>query len=471
LATVRIPNGWQPRPYQRPLWDYLEGGGKRAVAVWHRRAGKDDVLLHRAAVSSFERVGNRWHMLPEYAQARKAIWSAVNPHTGKRRIDEAFPEAIRAATNEQEMFIRFLNGSTWQLVGSDRYDSLVGSGVVEVTFSEWALANPSAWAYIRPMLEENNGTASFITTPRGNNHAKTLLEYARTQKGWFSEVLSVRDTKALSEEQIAEALAEYQALYGADFGLAKFEQEYECSFSGAMIGAYWGGDLSKLERDGRASVAVDIDPSEPVHTAWDLGKAVNNPIWCFQVIGGRLRIVDFYKPEHDDLEEWCRWLNDRGYTGDDYVPDDIMDFIWGAKHTRWDLLKAKGRKPKLVKRIAVADGIHAGREAIKLASFHAGTDERAERVAFGFNGLKNYRRAWDDELKTYRETPVKDWAEHIGSSWRYLGLAWRAVVPPVPKETKPKELEYTATPTGLIQGNMDVRAAVEAMVRRRRGDS
>jgi phage terminase large subunit len=68
-----------------------------------------------------------WHMLPAYSQGRKAIWSAVNPHTGKRRIDEAFPHELRANTNESEMFIRLKNGSTWQVVGSDRYDAAVGS--------------------------------------------------------------------------------------------------------------------------------------------------------------------------------------------------------------------------------------------------------------------------------------------------------------------------------------------------------
>ena len=63
-------------------------------------------------------------MLPEYGQARKAIWDAVNPHTGKRRIDEAFPPEIRKATRNQEMQIVFKNGSSWQVVGSDRYDAL-----------------------------------------------------------------------------------------------------------------------------------------------------------------------------------------------------------------------------------------------------------------------------------------------------------------------------------------------------------
>jgi hypothetical protein len=51
-------------------------------------------------------------MLPAHSQGRKAIWTAVTPHTGKRRIDEAFPHELRANTNEQEMFIRLKNGAT-----------------------------------------------------------------------------------------------------------------------------------------------------------------------------------------------------------------------------------------------------------------------------------------------------------------------------------------------------------------------
>ena len=39
--TISIPNGWSTRPYQRDLWEYMAGGGLRACAVWHRRAGKD----------------------------------------------------------------------------------------------------------------------------------------------------------------------------------------------------------------------------------------------------------------------------------------------------------------------------------------------------------------------------------------------------------------------------------------------
>ncbi len=59
VPSIELPRGWRPRSYQMPLWSYLEGGGRRAVAVWHRRAGKDDVCLHWAAVSAVNhRVGS-----------------------------------------------------------------------------------------------------------------------------------------------------------------------------------------------------------------------------------------------------------------------------------------------------------------------------------------------------------------------------------------------------------------------------
>jgi phage terminase large subunit len=133
VLEVTLPNKWRPRDYQMKAWTALEGGCKRVILAWHRRAGKDDVCLHWAATQAMQRVGNYWHMLPEYAQARKSVWEAVNPHTGKRRIDEAFPDAICETKRGTDMFIRFKNGSTWQLVGSDRFDSLVGSPPIGVT--------------------------------------------------------------------------------------------------------------------------------------------------------------------------------------------------------------------------------------------------------------------------------------------------------------------------------------------------
>ena len=181
---------FRARWYQKAFHQALVGDAcDRAIAIWHRRAGKDEVVLHGFRDLSIKRIGTYWHCLPAYAQARKALWTAINAHTGKRRIDEIFPPECRETTREQEMFIQFKWGSTWQLIGSDAYDATVGAGPVGIAYSEWALANPSAWAYHRPMLEESRGKAAFITTPRGNNHAKAMLDMAKASPRWFAEVL------------------------------------------------------------------------------------------------------------------------------------------------------------------------------------------------------------------------------------------------------------------------------------------
>jgi hypothetical protein len=292
---IQLPHDWEPRDYQEPAWNSWLDGCNRQLLIWHRRAGKDDINLRQHSVGAFNRVGTYWHMLPEYAQARKAIWDAVNPRTGRRRIDEAFPHEIRASTRENDMFIRFTNGSTWQVVGSDNYDSLVGTPPIGLTLSEWALANPSAWAYLAPILAENGGWASFITTPRGNNHVKGMYDRFSDDPRWFTQILTAEDTHAIPKEDILDQQAEYASLFGEEVANMLVEQEFYCSFAGAMLGAIFGSEINRAEREGRIKV-VDVDPAYPVHTAWDLGKAVNNPIWCFQVIGDQLRIVDFYRP-------------------------------------------------------------------------------------------------------------------------------------------------------------------------------
>lgn len=451
------------RWYQRALHEaFMSGEKSRFLEIAHRRWGKDEIALKGARDKALQRPGSYWHCLPEYGQGRKAIWTAVNPHTGKRRIDEAFPPEVVKSRNNQEMFIELVNGSTWQIIGSDNYDSTVGASPCGITYSEWALANPSAWAYHRPMVEENNGWALFITTPRGDNHAKAMHDMAKDNPKWFCEVSTVDDTGALTAGQLSEAKEEYEALYGIDLGRAMFEQEYYCSFSGAMIGAYWGAELARVEREGRIA-PVKVDESQPVHTAWDLGKAINNPIWCFQVIRNQLRIVDFYQPESEDLAEWCMWLSNKGYNGNDYVPHDILVSEWGSGRTRLDILKAYKRKPIRIPKVSVADGLQAGRMAINAAEF-----ADTESVRHGINGLKNYRREWDTDLKRFRDNPVKDWAEHIGSAWRYLGLSWKEVPEAKKEKPKPKELIYTARPDGSAVSNMSVSEAIDDFIKRKR---
>lgn len=413
------------RPYQQPFHKYLVGGGKRAIEIAHRRWGKDEIVLAATCELAHQRVASYWHCLPEYEQGRKALWTAINAHTGKRRIDEAFPPEIRESKNEQEMFIKLKCGSTWQIIGSDRYNSTVGAGVAGIAYSEFALANPSAWAYHRPMLEENGGWAAFITTPRGRNHAKAMFDHAKTNPKWFAEISSVYDTGALSAESLTETLAEYKALYGQDLGQAQFDQEYGCSFNAAILGAFYAREMHAVRTSNRIVPIVPI-PGRPVHRAWDIGVRDDTSIWWFQVVGGRIYILDCYTNSGAGVEHYAeeiakRRLEHDFIDGNDYVPHDAKVLEWGSGRTRVETMQILGLRPVVVPMATKLDGINAVRKTIPLCLFHPRTEE------VGVGALEQYRREWDDEKKCFKANEVHDWTSHLSDAFRYLAMAWRTI--------------------------------------------
>jgi phage terminase large subunit len=437
LPAIELPNGWQPRRYQFPLWNALQNEGKkRAIEIAHRRWGKDDVCLHNAAIAAHQRVATYWHCLPEYEQARKAIWNAVNPHTGKRRIDEAFPAELRETKDEQQMFIRFKNGSTWQVIGSDRYNSLVGAGVAGVTFSEWALCNPSSWGYIRPMVEENSGWAAFITTPRGRNHAKAMYDMAKGMPDrWFAEIRSVHDTGALTSQQLDESLKEYIALYGEDLGRAQFEQEYECSFNAAILGAFYAREMANVRREGRID-AIEAIEGQPVHRAWDIGVRDDTSIWWFQVVGTQVFILDCYSASGAGVDHYAEVIEGRrkqhGWTdGLDFVPHDARVKEWGTGRTRVETMQRLGLNPRVVPQAGKLDGINAVRRTLPRCVFHPRTEEQ------GVAALEQYRREWDDDKKAFKASEVHDWSSHLADAFRYLAMAWQQAPEPKPEKPAP----------------------------------
>ena len=433
MKTVQIER--RIRWYQRAFHEYLVNTpNARAIEVAHRRWGKDEITLAATCELAHKRIASYWHCLPEYAQGRKALWTAVNARTGKNRIDEAFPPEIRESKNDQEMFIRFKCGSTWQIIGSDRYDATVGAGVAGIVYSEWALANPSAWAYHRPMLEENDGWAAFITTPRGRNHAHSMYQMAKNNPRWFAEISSIEATGALTQEQLDESLAEYIALYGEDVGRAQFEQEYYCSFNAAILGAFYAREMLAVRNEGRIRECVPV-PGKPVHRAWDIGVRDDTSIWWFQVVGGRVFILDCYTNSSAGVDHYADVVAERGWQVDgsiDFVPHDAKQRNWVLPDARTTLeqMMNYGFKPHLVPEMKKQAGIDAARATLKRCVFHP----RCEEV--GISALEQYRREWDDDRKAFKATEVHDWTSHLADAFRYLALSWRKA-PGIEPEKKP----------------------------------
>jgi hypothetical protein len=428
VSKLALFRHWNPRDYQRPLWEYLRNGGKRACAIWHRRSGKDDVALNWTAEAAHNRVGEYWHMLPESAQGRKAIWDAVSPHTGRRRIDQAFPMEMREKTRENDMAIVFKNGSLWRVVGSDNYESLLGSTPAGVVFSEWALADPNAWAFLRPILIENDGWAIFITTPRGSNHARKTLDLAKSENGWFGQVLSAEDTGVFTEEQLQMELREYKHDYGDDEGQALFDQEYNCSFEAALLGSLYGPWLNRAAKEGRIG-KVPIDRSIAVHTAWDLGVRDSTVIWFIQIAGREYRLVDYHDGAGAGLEDYVKVLeqkqNERGFNyGKHFFPHDIeVRELGNGGRSRKETLRNLGVRVTVVDQHSVMDGINATRRMLNMTWID---EKHCEK---GLDALRNYRRLWDEKLRAFRNEPYHDWASHSADALRMFASGWYETAP------------------------------------------
>lgn len=445
---IDLPANWSPRPYQLPLWGYLENGGLRADVAAHRRWGKDDVALNWTACAAMRRVGTYWHMLPEASQARKAIWDAINPHSGKRRIDEAFPLAMRETTKDQEMFIRFKNGSTWQVVGSDNFNSLVGAPPVGIVFSEWSLAKPDAWTYLRPILAENGGWSVFIWTPRGRNHATRAYEAREIDPTWFTQRSSADQTGVFSDEQLAKERQELIDECGSDEeGDAKFRQEYMVDFDAAVPGSYFGSEMSKALTQGRIG-HFPHDPARKVITAWDIGVDDYTAIWFLQEDGRSVRAIDYYEtsgegpetivpavmpelnPDADAKWEALERLGRQPYRYENhFLPHDVMVREWGAgAKTRFQTLTKLGVKPiRVGVAMPPADRINAARRILPSVSFDI------TRCATGLDRLRNYRKRWNTSLRLYTG-PLHDENSHGADAFGEFAVNCRIA----PKANAPK---------------------------------
>jgi len=415
MSAIQLPNNWKPRDYQLDAWRYMESGGRHCEVVWHRRSGKDELGLHWTAVAAFQRKGTYWYMLPLASQAKKAIWNAVNPHTGRKRIDEAFPEAIRKRQNDQEMYIEFVNGSTWQGVGSDNFNSLVGSPPIGLVYSEWALSNPAAKAYLRPILAENGGWQMFNTTPRGKNHAFRTLQGAKEDPNAFAQVLTAKDTGVLTNEQLDKLLAEYITDYGETLGTAYFEQEFLCSFETPVMGAVYAKELREAAPRIRA---VPYDPTKPVHIFWDLGRADKTAIWFCQLAPFEYRVIDYMEGVGKHIGEYIVDLQAKRYAyGDCWLPHDANNELLAAERTVAQQLRTAGFKTRTVPKTSVDTRIEAARLVLPLCYF----DER--KTEMGMDALRNYRYRVDEETKQFSNEPMHDWASHAADAFGYMAIA------------------------------------------------
>jgi hypothetical protein len=370
-----------------------------------------------------QRKGNYWHMLPQANQCRRAIWDAINPKTGLKRLDEAFPSEIRAFSRSQDMMIGLKNGSTWQLAGSDSFDALVGSPPVGLVFSEYALADPKAWAMLRSILADNGGYALMISTPRGKNHMYSQYNMAVEDPTWFASRKTALDTGVFTEEQLAQEKKELISEFGPEEGMALYNQEYMVSFESAISGSYYGSLIDQLDVAGQIT-SVPHDPALSVVTSWDLGMGDATALWFYQHYGMEIRVIDCYEASGEGLAYYARFLKDKPYNYEQFImPHDIRVRELGTGKSRYETAQNLGIRPMTIARnLPLDDGIHAVRATLPRMWFDK------KKCTAGLEALRSYHKEYDDVRKCFKNRPEHDWSEHYSSSLRYYCVGYNKPV-------------------------------------------
>ncbi len=413
-TTITLPHKWLPRDYQKPAWFALENGVKRLDLVWHRRAGKDLFSINWCATQAFQRPGVYWHILPTYKQGRKIVWEGMT-RDGRPFLDH-FPAETVVRKRDDEMSLWLDGGSLYQVIGADDVDRLVGANPFGCIFSEYSLMDRRVWEMLRPILAENGGWAVFIYTPRGYNHAHELHTKAIKNDWWFSQVLPVTETKAVSEEVIQQQ---------RDEGMPEelIQQEFYCSFEAPLVGAYYGQEM-KLALDEKRIGKVPYDPSLPVDTFWDLGVRDDTAIWFHQYGGREHRLIDFERSSGVGLPWYAKMLREKPYVYRDHlVPHDAGVRELGTGVTRIETAQNLGLTLTVVRKIGLEDGINATRLFLRKCYI----DE--EKCDYGLQALRQYTKEDTGERDVhnqivYRDKPKHDWASHPCDSLRTGATGW-----------------------------------------------
>lgn len=431
--TITLPHLFTPRDYQIPILREFDDGKKRIIQMWHRRAGKDKLDLNIVAREMQRHVGIYYYFFPTYSQGKKVIWEGRGKD-GIRYIDHFPKEALDGKPNDTEMKIKYKNGSLFQVIGTDNIDSIVGTNPRGCIFSEYSLQSPKAWEFIRPILRENGGWAIFNFTPRGKNHAFDLYNIALNNPDtWYVSKLTVDDTNILTPEDIDE---ERQSGMSEEM----IEQEYYCSFTAAVMGAYYAKEYDDADKAGRFS-KVAYDENAPVYTVWDLGISDAMSIGFFQLIGKEVHMIDYYEANNQGFPHYVKVLQEKGYIyAKHFAPHDIKQRELMTGKTRLETASDLGIDFDEVPNIGIQNGIDQGRSLMKRIWIDKDTCKEFLKA------IPQYTKEYDEDKKIFKDKPLHDWTSHAADMFRYAAV----VIDKMNEETSKVR---TFTPPDLYRGN------------------
>lgn len=405
MTTVEIP--YSPRQLQRDIHDNRK---RWTLIVCHRRFGKTVLAINELIKTALTETNTRprcAYIAPYYKQAKAIAWDYLKYYS------RVIPGT---KVNESELRIDYPNGGRVQLFGADNPDSLRGQYFDDVVLDEYAQHPASLFGeVVRPALSDREGKALFIGTPQGHNEFYRMYKHALNDPNWMVRVYRASETNILSQAELMDA----EKMMTPD----EYAQEYECSWTAAIRGAYYATYIKQAEDEGRIT-NVPYDPVMPVHTVWDLGVGDSTAIWFCQLVGKEIRLIDTYENDGEGLNHYAKVLQDKGYIyGRHYAPHDISVRELGSGKSRIETAESLGIEFEVVPNVPLDDGIEAVRNTLPMCWFDK------TKCAQALEALRHYRREWDDKRGEFRARPLHDWSSHYADAFRYLALGLKEDTP------------------------------------------
>ena len=396
IKIVEVP--YRPREYQLEVHKSRK---RFSVLVCHRRFGKSVLSINELIKTAADKPRSLCAFIaPTYRQGKSIAWEYLKFYTQPLL-------KIGGTRNESELRIDLFNGSRIQIFGADNPDSIRGLGFDAVVLDEYAIMAPRVWTEIvRPAVADKLGWVLFIGTPMGHNQFWEVYDYAlRGHDDWYGKLYRASDTKVIPVEELEQA----RSIMTPE----QYEQEFECSFTAAVSGSYYGRLITKAEKDGRIG-NVPIDDNVGVETWWDLGIGDSTAIWFAQRVGQEIHLVDYYETSGESLAHYADVLNEKNYSYTSHIaPHDIMARELGTGKSRLEVANELGIDFDIAPKLEVDHGIESVRNALPNCYFDR------EKCKVGLDALRQYRKQWDEKNQVFKNKPLHDWCSHAADSFRY----------------------------------------------------
>lgn len=287
-----------------------------------RRYGKTKVgakkALKRARVSK-QMV---WWVAPTYKVVKR----------GYREVLRQLPDGVLTHTPPQDsafdagrsVILRFKNGSRMEFYSAERPEGMLGEGVDFAVLDEAAIMPKHIWEQtVRPTLMDRQGSAMFISTPRGRNWFYYL--WLRGQDKDHAEYVSWKhptsDNPYIADEEIEEMRE--------SMPLIIFQQEVLAEFIASAGSVFRFNDdivVARQRAGGHVVVGVDLAKSNDF-TVFDAARAddrepcgydrFNDVSWPVQ----RNRLKSFVRKLVNEGATHVTLVMDSTGVGDPFVDD------------------------------------------------------------------------------------------------------------------------------------------------------